>query len=278
MDVTINLNVHNFHIWQNRQRQRFETIRFDTNNDCNVHCVYCHVPRSKDLIDLDQFRAFLGDKVESTNIFQFGCQMEPTIDKRLVSFMQAVADSPARPRTIFRLQTNGILLHRHDHEKMCEAGLNYLAVSMDSVDSELVKKLRGGTSLSKVYKNVREFHRKCPTIRVGFITTITSANIGVIDDLVEAGLESGVAVFNLRQVGYQPDNPIVDHSLMRELIVSNAAFDAMADRVKNKYKIARFYIQGAEVLKEGALTVRAASSLPRTETELIRLIDAGLSR
>lgn len=278
-DLTVNLNIHNFHAWQSVQRQRFHYIRFDANNDCNVHCVYCHIPRSKDLIDHDQFRTFLEEKVEGTNLFQFGCQMEPTLDNRLVSFMQAVATSPAKPRQIFRLQTNGILLHRHDHEKMCDAGLNFLGVSMDSVDPDLVRKLRGGTSLSKVYRNVTEFHRNCPRVKVAFITTVTSANIGVIEDLVKAGLNSGVSVFNLRQVSYHPDNPIVDHSLMRELVVSNNAFDEMAERVKSKYsKLAQFSIQGAQVLTESAVTVRAASGLPQTETELIRLISMGLSR
>ena len=262
MTPTINLNVHNFQSWRSTPRQAFEGIRFDANNDCNIHCAYCHIPRSKALIDLGEFRAFLAETVDGTDLFQFGCQMEPTLDERLVDFMRAVGESAARPRRSYRLQTNGILLHRHDHDKMCEAGLNFLTVSMDSVDPDVVRKLRGGTSLNKVYRNVEEFHQHCPTVRIGFITTVTSANIGGIDHLVEAGLRSGVAVFNLRQVAYARSNAIVDHALMATLTVTTAEFLEMADRVRSQYgKLASFSIQTTQNLAEGASRTRAASGL-----------------
>jgi molybdenum cofactor biosynthesis enzyme MoaA len=259
---TINLNVHNFESWRLKPHQPLAGIRFDANNDCNIHCVYCHIPRSKDLIDFDDFKAFPDEKVDSIDLFQFGCQMEPTLDKRLVRFMQAVADSPARPRKTLRLQTNGILLHRHDRDEMRAAGLNLLTVSVDAADPAVVKKLRGGTSLSKVLNNVREFHEACPTVRLVFVTTVTEANIDGIDQLVASGLDVGVTTFNLRQVSYQPNNIIVGHTQMPSLVVSNDRFSEMVERVTAKYSTqARFMIQGLDSLSQRARTVRAASGL-----------------
>ena len=103
--------------------------RFDSNHDCNIQCAYCDIPRSDELIDLDAFREFLSENVEAVGVFQFGCQMEPTLDKRLVNFMCAVGECGAKPLNAFRLQTNGILLHRHDPDRMAPPRLTLLTVS-----------------------------------------------------------------------------------------------------------------------------------------------------
>ena len=68
----------------------------------------------------------------------------------------------------------------------------------------MVRKLRGGTSIRKVYRNVETFHRHCPDVAIVFVATVTRLNIDAIDDLVAAGLDIGVSRFNLRQVVYRP--------------------------------------------------------------------------
>ena len=77
----IRLNVANFDKIRALPPTAYDIIRFDPNNDCNVHCVYCHNPRSADLIDLEAFRAFLDESVLEVRHFQFGCVMEPTLDQ-----------------------------------------------------------------------------------------------------------------------------------------------------------------------------------------------------
>ena len=113
------------------------------------------------------------------------------MDKRLADMVLMIAESPAKPACHCILQTNGILLHRHDHDKLRRSGLTRLSVSMDAIDPALQKDLRNGTSLEKVLRNVREFMHECPQTRVEFITTVTSTNIDKVDDLIAAGLEMG---------------------------------------------------------------------------------------
>jgi molybdenum cofactor biosynthesis enzyme MoaA len=200
--------------------------------------------------------------VAGTDLFQFGCQMEPTLDERLVEFMQSVHDSAAAPRKMFRLQTNGILLHRHDAIRMRDAGLNFLAVSVDSADPAAMRQLRGGTSVKKVYRNVEAFHKTCPEVRVAFITTATARNIDLIRPLIVSGLEVGISTFNLRQVLYDLSNNIVDHSRMAPLVVSDDAFDAMAEAIKSEFgKRADFAIQSRPALRALATATRAASGI-----------------
>jgi len=232
---TIQLNVINFDKMRAALPAEYNIIRFDSNNDCNVHCVYCHNERSSELIELESFRFFLKEKVLSVRQFQVGCVMEPTLDKRLCDFMEAVAASPAPPRHGIRLQTNGILLHRHEASRMVKAGLNLVTLSLDSVTGHTHKDLRGGTSLSKVARNIVEFRHACPDVSVCLITTVTAANIDEVDELVSWGLSEGVAGFRLRQMFHDFQSQVVDHEKMRRLEVTATAFAAMRARIEASF-------------------------------------------
>jgi MoaA/NifB/PqqE/SkfB family radical SAM enzyme len=146
---------------------------------------------------------------------------------------------------------------------MLEAGLNFLTVSMDSADSETFKRLRGGTSLKKVYRNILAFHDACPSVKIAFITVVTSANIDSIEALIDSGLEAGVGTFNLRQVMYAPTMSGVDHSLMKNLTVSHDAFVKMMERVRERYgSKASFHFQDSPTLHQASTVVRSQSLLP----------------
>ena len=112
------------------------------------------------------------------------------MDQRLCGFMDVLAASPAKPSRGIRLQTNGILLHRHAAERMEKAGLSIVTVSVDSVNPSTYKGLRGGTNLAKVARNVLGLLQACPSVRVGFITVVTSENIDETDDLVAWGVDA----------------------------------------------------------------------------------------
>lgn len=229
------VNVYNFHTLLAGPSARYGALRLDPNNTCNLHCVYCHNHRSDEIIGADEFVAFLHSKVISVAGFQVGCIMEPTLDKRLVDFMLLIANSPAKPTHEFILQTNGLLLHRHDANKMSEAGLTRLTVSMDAADPEIQKSLRGGMSLEKVVRNVAGFRKACPKISVEFITTVTSANIDKLETLVTLGLDLGVQRFIFREMYYYPDNNVVDHSRMPGLLLRKGQFSEMADKIRSRF-------------------------------------------
>jgi len=66
------LNVYNFRALQSGPRSRFGALRFDPNNTCNLHCVYCHNHRSDEIIETDDLSAFLYTKVIDVVTFQVG--------------------------------------------------------------------------------------------------------------------------------------------------------------------------------------------------------------
>ncbi|MGO9555656.1 MAG: radical SAM protein [Syntrophobacteraceae bacterium] len=236
------LNVYNFNTLMELPPSDYDYLRFDPNNTCNLHCAYCHNSRSDEVIDMEQFREFLHTKVGRVKNWQVGCIMEPTMDKRLVDFMLLIAESPAKPVREFILQTNGILLHKHDHEKMRHVSLTHLSVSMDAANPEIQKNLRNGTSLQKVLRNLTVFIAACPETSVDFITTVTRVNIDKLDELVALGLDMGVKRFIFREVFYDPNSSVVDHSRMPQLVLYDGEFRQMMDRVLDRFDGAAVFI------------------------------------
>jgi len=243
------LNVYNFQAMREQPASKFATIRFDPNNTCNLHCVYCHNHRDDQIISLDDFRSFLSQNVLGVNYFQVGCIMEPTLDYRTADLMLEVAQSPAKPSGTFALQTNGILLHKHDPGKMREAGLNLLSVSVDAAEPGTQKELRSGTSLDRVVRNVASFRAGVPDAKVNFITTITTANVDKMAPLVRLGLDLGVDLFLFREVFYHPDNNVVDHTRMPDLMLKPGQFEDMKQGLIAEFgQTAKFVFAAEEVL------------------------------
>jgi Radical SAM superfamily len=250
----VQLNIENFSSSIAKPPSRFHFIRFDPNWDCNLHCVYCHNPRSEKTIDIEQFRKFIGNNVISTENFQIGCSMEPTLDPRLTDFMLTIADSQAKPTLAFQLQTNGILLHKHDYKKINSSGLTALMVSLDAAEPETQRFLRSGTSLKKVIRNIVSFRDACPNVAIQFITTVTVANIDKLDQLIESGLKIGVRDFTFREVFYYPNNNVVDHEKMPALVLKEGSFEqARRLLVQNFAKDANLVFCDAEFLEPSSI-------------------------
>jgi MoaA/NifB/PqqE/SkfB family radical SAM enzyme len=262
MGKSIRLNVENIGRFLTQPPEAYADVRFDSNNDCNVHCVYCHNPRTKETVEQAQLERFLRDCVTAVEHFQFGCVMEPTLDPRMCDLMLAVSRSRGQPTRMFTLQTNGILLHRHDAGKMREAGLTNLSVSIDAIDPVVHRSLRGGASLPKVQGNLERFRQNLPTVAMIFITTVTRLNIDGIPELVEFGLGMGVKSFVLREVWYYPTNTIVDHSRMPGLVLQDGQFASMREAVLARFGDKAGFFFGEEPrLRAHAAQVTADSLL-----------------
>jgi molybdenum cofactor biosynthesis enzyme MoaA len=254
------LNTYNFLTLRAEQPARYDYLRFDSNNTCNVHCVYCHNHRSDAVISTEELQTFMDHNVLSVENFQIGCIMEPTLDQQLCEHLLLVAKSRARPRQHFILQTNGILLHRHDPGKIRDAGLTQLSISIDSADPKIHSALRGGTSIAKLDRNIVNFSKNCPDAEVVFITTVTQLNIANMDSLVRFGIELGVGHFTFREVLYDPSSDVVDHSRMPELMLRLGDFARMAQSLRAEFgDRVNFLFADEELLKVSAEKIMADS-------------------
>ena len=212
----------------------FNWLRIDANNNCNLKCTYCRVPRSTDVIPKEQIEKFLGSYVVSVRHLQFGCGMEPTLDPRLADLMLMSAGTPAKPTGQFVVQTNGTLLHRHDHGKMIAAGLNRLSVSIDSLDAEIHKNQRGGSDVKQIIRNLEQFQKNCPNVEIQFICVVTSANVDSALELAKFAADLGVRRMSFRQMVYVPDHPNVVEEDILPLIIPLQRFERMREQIEDE--------------------------------------------
>jgi len=183
---TLKIDPHNLPglLAEGRSGLRVAELLVDINDTCNADCVYCPNGRSAARMPLEQFRAFLADVLGGVQSVQLGCGQEPTADRRLPSFLQALQDSPLRPREV-RMITNGMLLHRFDPRALVASGLDVLQLSIDTVDAEVTRRIRIGTEVERILDNVRAFRAACPEVPVVFSVVVTSETIDGLDELVD---------------------------------------------------------------------------------------------
>lgn len=258
----VSLNVHNILALRSQQPEHFDIIRLDSINNCNVKCVYCHNYRSSEQMDVDDLKSFLEHNVLSTNNFQLGCNMEPTMDRRMTDFLLLIANSGAKPKHAFILQTNGILLHMHDAEKIRDAGVTHLSVSVDSVVPEINEALRGGANLDSIRRNLVDIKKVCPSLEITLISTITRLNVETMASLVQWGLALGVTQFIMREVFFVRDSFIVDRAKMPELLLRDGEFAAMKERVNAEFSgQANFIFADSEFLDSATKKMKDDSLL-----------------
>ena len=210
-------------------------LRFDSNNDCNLHCAYCHNSRSAEIMELDTFRDFLERNVTGVENFQFGCRMEPTLDQRLVTFMEALHASPVRASQSVVLQTNATLLNRHDSARMVAAGLTDMQISIDTLNPASFAELRGGARIERILRNIERFSAAQPEVRIKFIATVSTTNLADIEDLIAFAASVGARAVILREMFHMPGTAHMDDARVARMVLPTGAFDAMAEQMQERF-------------------------------------------
>ena len=105
------------------------------------------------------------------------------------------------------IQSNGLLLDRLDPGLLREARLNLIALSIDSVDPAVMARLRDGTDLAKVLRNVRRLRQEIPGLALLFSSVVTSTSLDGVDRLLAFAVDEGVREVWLRQVTFQYEEP-----------------------------------------------------------------------
>lgn len=237
MKISYRINYFNFSKIKFDGSQNFDTIYFDSIQTCNLHCLYCHNKRINQKITEGQLLQFINLYVESTENFQIGCAMEPTMDKNMGKIALAVSKSRAKPAKSFRLQTNGTLLHRHDIDELKEAKINNISISFDTINETIHKELRGGSDLNKIIENIKNLRKKWPELFISLVTTVNKLNINDIENVSKFAIENGINSINLRKMFYFSNSRIIEnHDKMKDILIPNSVFVENVLKLKSMYK------------------------------------------
>jgi len=186
--------------------RKIDYLRISVTDRCNLRCVYCMPPEGIDL-------------AESKNILRYEEIMrlvrlsaahgiskirvtggEPLVRKGIVEFLHDVASTPGI--TDLSLTTNGVLLKSYA-QRLKDAGLKRVNVSLDSLKRDRFQKMTRGDNLKEVLEGLEEAQK------VGL--TPVKLNMVVIkgfndDEVVDFALMSKTKPYHIRYIEYMPFN------------------------------------------------------------------------
>lgn len=144
------------------------TIVVEPASSCNLKCTYCdahsgRAPKYKansGLMSDETWRDFIMKLTEYSNTYgpihmlQFLGNGEPLLNKKLDQYIDEVVSKKLAVST--RVISNGVLADRQTTQKLIDAGLDELHISLDVMDKDRFKKIRGRDQLDKLLGNLEE--------------------------------------------------------------------------------------------------------------------------
>jgi len=152
-------------------------------NFCNSRCNWCNSWKldSPNELELEEI-----DKMFS-NLYNFGIRMiylsggEPLLRKDILS----IVDTLSKKGFEIILTTNGILLNEKNVRKLIKYKNLHMNVSLDTLDKDLYKKIRGVDALDLVLKNLKSLKRMYPDYPLRVTMTVSKINYKEVDKIIE---------------------------------------------------------------------------------------------
>jgi putative metalloenzyme radical SAM/SPASM domain maturase len=166
---------------------------------CNISCFMCIRQAWEDSMgdmDVETFRSILPSfsRLESLNLSGYG---EPFLHPQLVSMIQVARERlPGHAR--ITLTSNGTLIDETLAREVLDAGLDGIALSMDSLEADQLPAIRGGIALDtlteclKTLVNLKENLGK-DSFQIGISFTAMKRNVRELPRLIRFAADHGVS-------------------------------------------------------------------------------------
>lgn len=182
-----------------------ESIRelyLEVTNRCNSLCQTCPLTfgpheAERDL-SVDELRHVVEQCPGLERVVLHGIG-EPLLNRELPGMIRWLADRGLQ--TVFN--TNAIALSERRGDRIVEAGLDSLRISIDGATRATYALLRGVDALDKVLANTRAFRRRhpaAPDCEVFF--TCSRANLHELPDLIRLVAQIGIPALNVQRLVY----------------------------------------------------------------------------
>lgn len=169
-------------------------IVWNFTNVCNLNCVHCYQDAHRALPDeltLEE-RLHVIDELHQNGVASLAFSGgEPLMHK---DFWSVAAYAHEKGLHI-SVATNGTLLTKDVARRLKETGVNYVEISIDSIDPKKHDSFRGGRGLWE--KSIQGI-KNCVEVEgldVGMASTITRRNIGEMDELIDLATDLGADSF-----------------------------------------------------------------------------------
>ncbi len=186
---------------------------------CDLRCGYCYMfnflAKAKDESELMNPAYFL-------KMAEFFCKEgggldrmtllggEPTLHPNITNICNEIADLPIIER---RMTTNGIGLHHLNLDKLKSGIFDHVSISIDGVDADTNNLTRGRRTFDKIVETIDLYRQAGIPVSINY--TVTTNNIGRLNDVIPFFAEKGVSIINFHRASldgnaYQHQELLVD--------------------------------------------------------------------
>ena len=170
-------------------------LSWNTTNKCNLKCNHCYRDSGKEVkgeLSTEEAKTLI-DQISKANfkiiIFSGG---EPLMREDIFELINYAAKAGLKPV----LGTNGTLISREIAQKLKEAGISTIGISLDSLDSNKHNPFRGD---SEAFKNTIYAMKNCRDLGIRFQvhTTVMNWNKTEIINLTDFSVAMGAAAHHI---------------------------------------------------------------------------------
>lgn len=132
-----------------------EIMNLEITSICNYKCPICVKPARSGLMCMDEFYKIVNKNYHLFNengVWLHFCG-EPLTSPNLLKCVRYIKSMGAK----VRLSTNGALLKENRWHELATSGLDYIVVSISTLDREIYKKIHGVDNFSLVLENILGF-------------------------------------------------------------------------------------------------------------------------
>lgn len=180
-------------------------LNLEPTTRCNFSCWYCvgrHMEQAD--IEIENFVRII-DNFPGLRTLALVGEGEPLMHKQFFDMVKIARDRGIEVGTI----SNGSTFSRSNIEKICESGINYISISIDSTIPEQFASSRQGGDLAKTLKNIKQLVDYRDSIgssypKIGLKGTLFSYSEEELPKIVDLAKQHGVEIFE----SFQSLNPM----------------------------------------------------------------------
>jgi radical SAM protein with 4Fe4S-binding SPASM domain len=205
-------------------------IQLEVTGACNLRCRMCLVayrpalPRTGGSMRIETFRRIVDALPELTTVTLQGLG-EPLLAPDLLAMVEHAGSRGMR----VGFNTNATLLSREVAERLVDARLAWLCVSLDGATAATYESIRDGSSFDRVARNVRAFvevqrarRSALPDLSIVFVAM--RRNVAELPDVVRLAADWGVPKVRVQNLSHSFDDtdPSGEYALIRGFTASEA--------------------------------------------------------
>jgi len=163
---------------------------------------------------------------------------EPLIHKNIIDMVREISSLGVYTE----LLTNGTLLNREMAEKLVDAGLSGLWVSVDEFEEEKYKDIQKGSDFNRITENITYFNSVKKNCKMGMTTVVMKENLSSLDKVNDFADKYGFDIINISHV--IPCAPLDAENCVYDSDIKIGKQHRLGGKAEKKYNFCPFIEDG----------------------------------